>query len=100
MPLPPVSLGGAQAQCGEGGGAMAEGPRPKRRREEEEEDEKPGAAPHDGAAAAAPFPLAELRLRRVLRESARDKAVFLHGEVPAGTGEPGGPDAIFHPPPR
>uniref|UniRef100_A0A8C8BNM1 m7GpppX diphosphatase n=1 Tax=Otus sunia TaxID=257818 RepID=A0A8C8BNM1_9STRI len=55
---------------------MAEAPRPKRKREEEED----GAAAHDGAAATEPFPLAELRLRRVLRESARDKAVFLHGE--------------------
>ncbi|XP_072740730.1 m7GpppX diphosphatase [Ciconia boyciana] len=69
---------------------MAEGPRPKRKREEEEEA---GAAPHDGAAAAVPpFPLAELRLRRVLRESARDKAVFLHGEVTSPSGE--GTDAV------
>ncbi|KAM7082766.1 m7GpppX diphosphatase [Ciconia maguari] len=70
---------------------MAEGPRPKRKREEEEEEA--GAAPHDGAAAAVPpFPLAELRLRRVLRESARDKAVFLHGEVTSPSGE--GTDAV------
>ncbi|KAM6045084.1 LOW QUALITY PROTEIN: m7GpppX diphosphatase [Theristicus caerulescens] len=69
---------------------MAEGPRPKRRREEEEaEAAVTGAAPRDGAAA---FPLAELRLRRVLRESAREKAVFLHGEVTSPSGE--GTDAI------
>ncbi|KAK4809400.1 hypothetical protein QYF61_009655 [Mycteria americana] len=69
---------------------MAESPRPKRKREEEEA----GAAPHDGAAAAVPpFPLAELRLRRVLRESARDKAVFLHGEVSSPSGE--GTDAVI-----
>uniref|UniRef100_A0A8C8BGC9 m7GpppX diphosphatase n=1 Tax=Otus sunia TaxID=257818 RepID=A0A8C8BGC9_9STRI len=67
---------------------MAEAPRPKRKREEEED----GAAAHDGAAATEPFPLAELRLRRVLRESARDKAVFLHGEVRGGGGE--GTDAV------
>ncbi|KAM9269283.1 m7GpppX diphosphatase [Morus bassanus] len=66
---------------------MAEGPPPKRKREEEEEA---GPEPHDGAAAA--FPLAELRLRRVLRESARDKTVFLHGEVASPSGE--GTDAI------
>ncbi|KAM6312667.1 m7GpppX diphosphatase [Podargus strigoides] len=55
---------------------MAESPRPKRKREEEE-----------AATTAAPFPLAELRLRRVLRESARDKAVFLHGQPrPAAAG--------------
>jgi len=75
------------------GGAMAA--RPKRKREEGEET---GAAPHDGAAA--PFPLAELSLRRVLRESARDKAVFLHGQVPGcgcggGGGRSGRPAAIF-----
>ncbi|XP_059685581.1 m7GpppX diphosphatase [Gavia stellata] len=68
---------------------MAEGPRPKRKREE---DEAAGAAPQDGAGAAVPFPLAELRLRRVLRESARDKAVFLHGEVTGPSGE--GTDAV------
>uniref|UniRef100_A0A8C8BHT6 m7GpppX diphosphatase n=1 Tax=Otus sunia TaxID=257818 RepID=A0A8C8BHT6_9STRI len=67
---------------------MAEAPRPKRKREEEED----GAAAHDGAAATEPFPLAELRLRRVLRESARDKAVFLHGEVTGPSGE--GTDAV------
>ncbi|XP_074891029.1 m7GpppX diphosphatase [Buteo buteo] len=67
---------------------MAEGPRPKRKREEEEEA---GAAPHGGTVTA-PFPLAELRLRRVLRESARDKAVFLHGEVTSPSGE--GTDAV------
>ncbi|NXL39158.1 DCPS diphosphatase, partial [Glaucidium brasilianum] len=67
------------------GAAMAEVPRSKRKREEEED----GVAAHDGAATAAtdPFPLAELRLRRVLRESARDKAVFLHGEVISPSGE-------------
>ncbi|XP_068023381.1 m7GpppX diphosphatase [Melanerpes formicivorus] len=65
---------------------MAEGPQLKRKRQEEEEDA--GSAPQDGAGAApAPFPLAELRLRKVLRESARDKAVFLHGEVTNPSGE-------------
>lgn len=71
---------------------MAESPPPKRKREEEDDA---GAAPHRGTVTA-PFPLAELRLRRVLRESARDKAVFLHGEVPdrdrgwgGGGGRPG-----------
>ncbi|XP_061331996.1 m7GpppX diphosphatase [Pezoporus flaviventris] len=62
---------------------MAEAPPVKRKREEAEDG--------DGGAAA-PFPLAELRLRRVLRESARDKAVFLHGEVTGPSGE--GTDAL------
>lgn len=69
-----------------GARAMAEGPRPKRKREEEEDA---GPELRDGAAAV-PFPLAELRLRRVLRESAREKAVFLHGEVPGAAGRGGG----------
>ncbi|KAM9519649.1 m7GpppX diphosphatase [Guaruba guarouba] len=63
---------------------MAEAPPVKRKREEEDADGAGGAA--------APFPLAELRLRRVLRESARDKAVFLHGEVTGPSGE--GTDAL------
>lgn len=69
---------------------MAETPPVKRKREEEDAD-------GDGAGdAAAPFPLAELRLRRVLRESARDKAVFLHGEVPRGAGVGGGRTGYTH----
>ncbi|XP_005142812.2 m7GpppX diphosphatase [Melopsittacus undulatus] len=64
---------------------MAEAPPVKRKREDEDGD-------GNGGAAAAPFPLAELRLRRVLRESARDKAVFLHGEVTGPSGE--GTDAL------
>lgn len=72
---------------------MAEGPLPKRKRQEEEA----AAAAADGgtAASAAPFPLAELRLRRVLRESARDKTVFLHGEVLGGEAGPGQAAAVF-----
>ncbi|KAM6334487.1 m7GpppX diphosphatase isoform 1-T1 [Alca torda] len=70
---------------------MAESPRPKRKREEEEAAAAAaGTETHDGAAA--PFPLAGLRLRRVLRESAREKAVFLHGEVTGPSGE--GTDAV------
>lgn len=62
---------------------MAEGPQPKRKREEEEE--KNGGAATEGGAAAA-FALSDLRVRRVLRESARDKIVFLHAEVPGSGG--------------
>ncbi|XP_062464789.1 m7GpppX diphosphatase [Pezoporus occidentalis] len=64
---------------------MAEAPPVKRKREEAEDGDGDGGA-------ADPFPLAELRLRRVLRESARDKAVFLHGEVTGPSGE--GTDAL------
>ncbi|XP_062450646.1 m7GpppX diphosphatase [Rhea pennata] len=70
---------------------MAEGPRTKRKREEAEAAAA-AAKPCDGAAAAAAFPLAELSVRRVLRESARDKAVFLHGQVTGPSGE--GTDAV------
>lgn len=69
---------------------MAEGPQPKRKREEEE---KNGGDAPQGAAAAA-FALSDLRVRRVLRESARDKTVFLHAEV-AGGGGAGAAAAIF-----
>lgn len=67
---------------------MAESPRPKRKRQEDEEEA--AAATRDGTGASVPpFPLAQLRLRRVLRESARDKTMFLHGEVLGGEAGPG-----------
>uniref|UniRef100_A0A8C3MCG9 m7GpppX diphosphatase n=2 Tax=Geospiza parvula TaxID=87175 RepID=A0A8C3MCG9_GEOPR len=69
--------------------AMAEGPQPKRKREEEEE-KNGGAATQGGTAAA--FTLSDLRVRRVLRESARDKIVFLHAERIGLSGE--GTDAV------
>ncbi|POI28329.1 hypothetical protein CIB84_007921 [Bambusicola thoracicus] len=56
---------------------MADGPAPKRRREEAE------AAPGP----AAPFPLGSVRLRRLLRDSAREKAAFVHGQVVGPSGE-------------
>ncbi|XP_023797322.1 m7GpppX diphosphatase isoform X2 [Cyanistes caeruleus] len=68
---------------------MAEGPQPKRKREEEEE--KNGGADTQGGATAA-FTLSDLRVRRVLRESARDKIVFLHAERIGLSGE--GTDAV------
>uniref|UniRef100_A0A8D0BJP6 m7GpppX diphosphatase n=1 Tax=Salvator merianae TaxID=96440 RepID=A0A8D0BJP6_SALMN len=69
----------------------------KRRREEEQDGEEDGvaAARREEAAAVAAsggFPLAELALRRVLRESARDKTIFLHGQVGSGSGD--GTDAV------
>ncbi|XP_033375578.1 m7GpppX diphosphatase isoform X1 [Parus major] len=68
---------------------MAEGPQPKRKREEEEE--KNGGTDTQGGATAA-FALSDLRVRRVLRESARDKIVFLHAERIGLSGE--GTDAV------
>ncbi|KAM4757435.1 m7GpppX diphosphatase isoform 2-T2 [Cyanocitta cristata] len=69
---------------------MAEAPQPKRKREEEEEEKNGGAAAPGGATAA--FTLSDLRVRRVLRESARDKIVFLHAEKIGLSGE--GTDAV------
>ncbi|XP_064588267.1 m7GpppX diphosphatase [Zonotrichia leucophrys gambelii] len=68
---------------------MAEGPQPKRKREEEEE-KNGGTATQGGTAAA--FTLSDLRVRRILRESARDKIVFLHAERIGLSGE--GTDAV------
>ncbi|XP_064490559.1 m7GpppX diphosphatase isoform X3 [Pseudopipra pipra] len=65
--------------------AMAETPQLKRKRAEEEGENENG-----GAAAA--FSLSDLRVRRVLRESARDKAMFLHAERIGLSGE--GTDAV------
>ncbi|XP_058675051.1 m7GpppX diphosphatase isoform X2 [Ammospiza caudacuta] len=69
--------------------AMADAPQPKRKREEEEE-KNGGTATQGGTAAA--FTLSDLRVRRVLRESARDKIVFLHAERIGLSGE--GTDAV------
>ncbi|XP_015739491.2 m7GpppX diphosphatase isoform X3 [Coturnix japonica] len=56
--------------------AMADGPAPKRRRDEAE------AAPVGSS-----FPLGSVRLRRLLRDSAREKAAFVHGQVVGAAGE-------------
>lgn len=56
---------------------MADGPAPKRRREEGE------AAP-----GGSPFPLGSVRMRRLLRDSAREKAAFVHGQVPGRAPSP------------
>ncbi|XP_066190806.1 m7GpppX diphosphatase [Sylvia atricapilla] len=69
--------------------AMAESPQPKRKREEE--GEKNGGTATEGGAGAT-ITLSDLRVRRVLRESARDKIVFLHAERIGLSGE--GTDAV------
>uniref|UniRef100_A0A6J0V679 m7GpppX diphosphatase n=1 Tax=Pogona vitticeps TaxID=103695 RepID=A0A6J0V679_9SAUR len=70
---------------------MAESPAPKRKREENE-GENGAAGSHEEAPASDTFPLAELSVRRVLRESARDKTIFLHGQVKGASGD--GSDAV------
>ncbi|XP_053126245.1 m7GpppX diphosphatase isoform X2 [Hemicordylus capensis] len=54
------------------------------KRKHEEKEEKNGAA--------GGFLLSEVSLRRVLRESARDKTIFLHGQVNSASGD--GTDAV------
>ncbi|KAM7138089.1 m7GpppX diphosphatase [Macrochelys suwanniensis] len=61
--------------------AMAEATGAKRKREGSEEPAEPAGG--DGGS----FPLAELCVRRVLRESARDKTIFLHGQVNGASGD-------------
>ncbi|CAM5121046.1 unnamed protein product [Natator depressus] len=63
------------------GPAMAEATGAKRKREGSEESAEPPGG--DGRS----FPLAELCVRRVLRESARDKTIFLHGQVNGASGD-------------
>ncbi|XP_066495609.1 m7GpppX diphosphatase isoform X2 [Tiliqua scincoides] len=65
----------------------------KRRREEEAADGENGVAVSEQGSDTAPgFPLSEMSVRRVLRESARDKTVFLHGQVNSASGD--GTDAV------
>ncbi|XP_061449111.1 m7GpppX diphosphatase [Rhineura floridana] len=66
---------------------MAESPSAKRKR-----DENGAAESQDKADAASSFPLAEFSVCKVLRESARDKTIFLHGQVNGASGD--GTDAV------
>lgn len=59
---------------------MAESPALKRKREEKEGKNGSAASQNEGPAPGN-FPLAELSVMKVLRESAREKAIFLHGRV-------------------
>lgn len=68
----------------------------KRKREPEaEEAETPStdgkeAGVGNGASAPIRLPFSGFRVQKVLRESARDKIIFLHGKVPLSTREGGG----------
>ncbi|XP_039212437.1 m7GpppX diphosphatase [Crotalus tigris] len=64
---------------------MAESPALKRKREEKEGENGSAAPPNEGPAPGN-FPLAELSVLKVLRESAREKAIFLHGRVNSASG--------------
>ncbi|XP_060643373.2 m7GpppX diphosphatase [Anolis sagrei] len=71
------------------GSAMAESPVAKRKREDNDGD---ATAPPGSEAVAGDFPLAELSVCKVLRDSAREKAIFLHGKVKSASGN--GKDAV------
>ncbi|XP_060106424.1 m7GpppX diphosphatase [Heteronotia binoei] len=70
---------------------MAESPTLKRKREEKEGENGTVESQKEGTTAAG-FPLADLSVRKVLRESARDKTIFLHGQVNSASGD--GTDAV------
>nr|XP_016851948.1 PREDICTED: m7GpppX diphosphatase [Anolis carolinensis] len=71
------------------GSTMAESPVAKRKREESDGD---ASARPGNEAVAGGFPLAELSVCKVLRDSAREKAIFLHGKVKSAAGN--GKDAV------
>uniref|UniRef100_A0A8D2IR52 m7GpppX diphosphatase n=2 Tax=Varanus komodoensis TaxID=61221 RepID=A0A8D2IR52_VARKO len=72
---------------------MAESFTAKRKREDGGENGATATQEENAAAAAAAsFPLAGITIRKVLRESARDKSIFLHGQVNSTSGD--GMDAV------
>nr|XP_034994937.1 m7GpppX diphosphatase isoform X3 [Zootoca vivipara] len=70
---------------------MAESPSAKRKREAKDGENGTTESQSEGPGAGT-FPLAEISVRKVLRESARDKAIFLHGQVNSASGD--GTDAV------
>lgn len=82
-------------------GSMADSaPQLKRKREQEAEEtagtEEKEAGVGNGTSAPARLPFSGFRVQKVLRESARDKIIFLHGKVPLNTrGDAGKRGPIF-----
>ncbi|KAM5246240.1 m7GpppX diphosphatase [Ctenodactylus gundi] len=80
--------------------ADAAPPQPKRRRERDAEDvEAPSAEEKEtgvgnGTTASVRLPFSGFRVQKVLRESARDKIIFLHGKVNEESGDGDGEDAV------
>ncbi|XP_003795938.1 m7GpppX diphosphatase [Otolemur garnettii] len=56
--------------------------------------EETGAGVGNGSAVTARLPFSGFRVQKVLRESARDKIIFLHGKVNESSGDEDGEDAI------
>uniref|UniRef100_A0A8C9DHR6 m7GpppX diphosphatase n=1 Tax=Prolemur simus TaxID=1328070 RepID=A0A8C9DHR6_PROSS len=79
-------------------------PQPSKRKREQQEDAEAAEAPGtdergtgvgNGTSARVHLPFSGFRVQKVLRESARDKVIFLHGKVPLGNPKDGdGEDAI------
>ncbi|XP_029337773.1 CMP-N-acetylneuraminate-beta-galactosamide-alpha-2,3-sialyltransferase 4 isoform X1 [Mus caroli] len=75
-------------------------PQLKRKREQEaEEEETPSteekeAGVGNGTSAPVRLPFSGFRVQKVLRESARDKIIFLHGKVNEDSGDTHGEDAV------
>ena len=82
-------------------GSMADtAPQLKRKREQEAEEaetpstEEKEAGVGNGTSAPVRLPFSGFRVQKVLRESARDKIIFLHGKVNEDSGDTHGEDAV------
>uniref|UniRef100_A0A287DE54 m7GpppX diphosphatase n=1 Tax=Ictidomys tridecemlineatus TaxID=43179 RepID=A0A287DE54_ICTTR len=74
-------------------------PQPKRKRESDAEAETPSTGEKEtgvgnGTSAPVRLPFSGFRVQKVLRESARDKIIFLHGKVNEDSGDGNGEDAV------
>ncbi|XP_032954132.1 m7GpppX diphosphatase isoform X2 [Rhinolophus ferrumequinum] len=59
-----------------------------------EDKESKEAGTGNGTSASVRFPFSGFRVKKVLRESARDKILFLHGKVNEASGDGNGEDAV------
>ncbi|KAK2099733.1 hypothetical protein P7K49_021081 [Saguinus oedipus] len=76
-------------------------PQPSKRKRELDLEEAPAASTEEkkadvgnGTCAPVRLPFSGFRLQKVLRESARDKIIFLHGKVNEASGDGAGEDAV------
>ncbi|CAK7317642.1 m7GpppX diphosphatase [Vulpes lagopus] len=76
-------------------------PQPGKRKREQDAEEAAAASTDqeqagvgNGTSAPVQLPFSGFRVEKVLRESARDKILFLHGKVNEASGDGGGEDAI------
>ncbi|XP_048672260.1 m7GpppX diphosphatase-like [Marmota marmota marmota] len=74
-------------------------PQPKRKRESDAEAETRSTGEKEtgvgiGTSSRVRLPFSGFRVQKVLRESARDKIIFLHGKVNEDSGDGNGEDAV------